>query len=514
MKDLEDVLIVPPIYEMSPDGTLAFHFHEGQQEVMECDARFIFMLAGSQGGKTTVGSCWLYQEVCRRTILPQYYHMLQTGMTPPPEAWMKEGGDFIAGTSDYGLFKMKMLPELLKLFVDTMKVGRYWAGSRVIELRDPREQVFWAKTDKDPMWGRIILRSAQAGKAAKSANSVGVGSWESATAKGAWIDECGQDAFTIDTWDSIKARLAIHRGRVLGTTTLYNHGWLKTQIYDRWKAGASNIAVIQFDSILNPAFPMDEYLEAKATMPEWKFKMRYQGQFDKPAGMIFSDFDESVGIIPPTAIIDTTPIIVGYDPGAVNTASVWLALNKEHNRIILFNEFLDGNISMAEHASLFKHRSAGYAKVRCVGGSRSEKQFRMDMQENKVRIIEPPIVDVEAGLNRIIALMRTDTLRITSNCRNTLAQVREYARKVDAYGEPTPEIDEKSKYHFIDALRYAATLIRMTPKALPDKEKLDRSVREPIPQFGQPQQLQRRYDPKVEDFVTDNDDRPYVPQFG
>jgi hypothetical protein len=189
-------------------------------------------------------------------------------------------------------------------------------------------------------------------------------------------------------------------------------------------------------------------------------------------------------------------------------------LEKNTNRVILFDEHLDGNISMAEHASLFKHRATGYVKVRVVGGSKSEKQFRMDLQEHKIRIIEPPIVEVEAGLNRIIALMRTDTLRITSNCRQTLAQVREYARKVDAYGEPTPEIDDKSKYHFVDALRYAATLIRMRPKPLPDKDKLDRSVKPPIPQFGVPQPVQRRYDPTVEDFVTDNDDRPYVPQFG
>ena len=66
---------------------------------------------------------------------------------------------------------------------------------------------------------RIVLRSANA-----------EGGLESLTGKAAVLDECGQDDFTLEAWEAIQRRLSLSRGRVLGGTTPYNLGWLKTQI--------------------------------------------------------------------------------------------------------------------------------------------------------------------------------------------------------------------------------------------------------------------------------------------
>ena len=123
------------------------------------------------------------------------------------------------------------------------------------------------------MWGRIILRSAQS-----------EGGLESATALTAWLDECGQDKFKLSDWEAVLRRLSLTEGRVLGTTTIYNLGWLKSQVYDRWKNGDPDFDVIQFKSIENPAFPMEEYRRAKRTPPLWKFRMFYEGESDRPAG--------------------------------------------------------------------------------------------------------------------------------------------------------------------------------------------------------------------------------------
>ena len=191
---------------ISPEGLITINPHPGQLKVLQSDRRFIMNLAGSQGGKTCLGPVWLHREIGE-----------------------KGGGDYLATTSTYDMFKLKMLPELLSEFVEGMvtdgnynqpyrvDIGKYWPGLRLIELAEdlgPGE--FWAKNENDRMWGRIILRSADA--------KAGL---ESATAKAAWLDELGQKEFTLEAWEATLRRLSLSQGRVLGTTSLYYWGWLK-----------------------------------------------------------------------------------------------------------------------------------------------------------------------------------------------------------------------------------------------------------------------------------------------
>ena len=74
---------------------------------------------------------------------------------------------------------------------------------------------------------------------------------------------------------------------MLGTTTPYNVGWLKTHWYDLWRAGDPGYEVVRFSGNLNPAFPQDEYERAKRTMAEWRFKMFYDADFTVPEGLFY-----------------------------------------------------------------------------------------------------------------------------------------------------------------------------------------------------------------------------------
>ena len=82
--------------------------------------------------------------------------------------------------------------------------------------------------------------------------------------KAAWLDEVGQHQFTRQAWEAVLRRLNIARGRILGTTTVYEIGWYKLEIYDRWKQGDPNIEIIQGDSIDNPVFSREAYEDARA----------------------------------------------------------------------------------------------------------------------------------------------------------------------------------------------------------------------------------------------------------
>ena len=264
--------------------------HTGQTRAWDSTRRLIFMLAGTQGGKTSFLPWWLHREI------------QQCGP-----------GDYIAVTSSYDLFKLKFLPEMRTVFEHVLGIGRYWAGERIIEIKNFETGQFDAKRADDPMWARIILRSA----ATK-------GGLESATAKAAILDEVGQDEFTLDDWQAVLRRLSLHQGRVCAGTTIYNMGWLKTEIYDAWADGDPDIDVIQFESTTNPAFPQAEFERAKRTMQDWRFQMFYLGQFARPIGLIYNAFTDDM-LVDPFSIPADWKRVMGIDFGGANTATVLLA---------------------------------------------------------------------------------------------------------------------------------------------------------------------------------------------
>lgn len=407
------------------NGELRLKPHPGQSRALLSNKRFIFIFAGTQGGKTSFLPWWLVQEITRCG-----------------------GGDYIAATSSYDLFKLKFLPEMRTVFEHILKRGRYWAGDKIIELMNPATGQFEAKTANDPMWGRIILRSASS-----------QGGLESATAKAAILDECGQDEFSLETWEAVLRRLSLSRGRVCGGTTLYNMGWTKTEIYDAWADGDPDIDVIQFPSYVNPAFPRAEYDRAKSKMQGWRFDMFYDGKFTKPAGLIYSDFEDSM-LVDPFPVPADWPRVVGLDFGGANTAKLFMAQNPADERWYIYHEILSGGKSTAEHAAeLMGLLPDGLHGVDIAGGAKGETQQRMDWGAAGVRVHEPKIPDVEAGIDRVTQLIKSDRLRVFRSLSGLRDELGRYSRKVDPGGNPMDEIKDKNTFHRLDALRYAAVYI-------------------------------------------------------
>lgn len=413
------------------DDTLTLNLHSGQQRAWLSRRRFVFMLAGTQGGKTSFGPWWLWREIQQRG-----------------------SGDYIAATSSYDLFKLKMLPEMRMVFENLLGIARYWAGDKVLEIKNPDGE-FQASRADDPMWARVILRSAAA-----------EGGLESTTAKGAWLDEVGQDEFSLQAWEAVLRRLSLAEGRVLGTTTPYNLGWLKQQIFDAWERGDPDIDIIQFASINNPIFPKSEFERARRTLPAWKFRMFYRGLFGRPAGMIYKDFvdklrSEGGHKVEPFVIPRHWPRIVGIDPGGVNHAKLWIAHDTDRDHYFIYRESLSGDKTTSEHAAeLLRYEAEGENVIAYAVGQKSEKQQRKDYEDQGLNnVVEPPFHDVESGIDKIISLLKQHRLFVFSDLDGLLDQLMRYSRKVDANGEPTAEIKDKNQYHFLDAMRYAVAQI-------------------------------------------------------
>lgn len=423
---------VPALWNLDSNGRLVKRMHGGQSRAWLSDRRFVFVVAGTQAGKTSWGPLWLWREI--------YGDDTREGAG---------GGDYLAVTASYDLFKLKMLPSLREYFEHARGAARYWATDRILELAEPEEGRFWASSSTDPMWGRIILRAATAG-----------GGLESATAKAAWLDECGQDEFTVESWEAVLRRLSLFRGRCLGTTTPYNMGWLKTEVYDRWRAGDPDFAVVQFRSTVNPAFPQEELERACATMPPWRFRMFYEGEFTRPAGLIYDCWDDDFNLVAPFEIPPEWPRYVGIDFGGVNNAVVWLAqdigvsTDVQQSVFYAYRESLAGDLTTAEHIARMRTASQGENVAGSWGGAPSEEQQRRDWWHDGWKIMAPGIADVESGISRVYGLIKPRRLKVFSNCSGMRDEIGSYRRKLDASGQPTEDIVDKRTFHRLDALRY------------------------------------------------------------
>jgi hypothetical protein len=420
----------PPLYQVRPDGTLEFNPHEGQARVWLSLARFILMLAGTQGGKTSFGPIWLWREITRT-------------------ADIRGGNDYLAITTSYPLFALKMLPEMRKWFEYTLGIARYWNGPRVLELKDPRTGTYWARTAADLMWGRIILLSVGSG-----------GGLEAATAKAVWLDEVGQDEWDILDWEAVLRRLSLARGRVLGTTTVYNMGWTKTEWYDKWADGNKEYDVVQFDSVENPAFPREEFEAAATRLPDWRYEMFYRGRYAKPAGLIYNVFDEAL-LAEDVDHPQEWDRMVTFDFGGANQVMLWWVLSPAGVWTV-YDEYHGGGKSTAEHATYVKERDLPFRELKViqyVGGAGSEGQQRRDWSAEGVPIEEPPDVGVEPGIDRVIELFKTGRLKIARRCKGLRHELATYRRKLGDDGQPTEEIMDKRKFHRLDALRYGAAKI-------------------------------------------------------
>lgn len=412
------------LYEIDGE-TLRLNFHEGQLKAWDSKARIIAMIAGSQGGKTSFGPWWLYREI-------------ETCGT----------GDYIAVTASYDLFKLKMLPEIRNVFEHILKIGRYWSGDKILEIRDPSTGGFWANRADDPMFARVILRSSEA----KSG-------LESSSAKAGWADEAGQDKFTLSAWEAFRRRLTLSRGRVLITTTPYNLGWLKQQIADRRGAG---IDIVNFDSIANPNFSHEEFEELRATMPTWKFNMFHRGLFERPPGMIYNDFvddyrEHGGHKVKPFPIPGNWLSYVGVDPGVIHTCKVWLVRDPENYVYYVYRESLGERKGATEHAedAMATAQESHETVIKWAVGAKSEIYHQEDWRNAGVgSVYAPEHADVEAGIDRVIALLRTRQLFIFDTCTGILDQFGTYARVIDDSANVTEKIKDKETYHYLDALRY------------------------------------------------------------
>lgn len=402
---------------------LQVFLHEGQMRVKNSQKQYVAALCGAQSGKTEMMPMIMHDEMLKRG-----------------------SGDALAVSSSFPLMDKKLVPIYRQYFENYLHIGQWYEAKKklVVESGDLKYTIFFGS--------------------AKNPDSL-----ESATAKVAHLDEAGQDEFTLDGYEAVLRRVSGNNGRIFFTTTLYNFGWLKSQVYDRWMQGDQDYDVIQWDSIIRPGFSKTVWADRKRKMQSWKFDMQLRGIYSRPAGMIYSDFCEEKHLIKPFTIPQKWNWHVGIDPGGVHTALLWIAEEPNVKKYYVVKSYLDGNMTTPQHVAKAKRQHEYPYVIDWRGGNlTNEQQFRDDWNAEGIPVQEPAVRNVEAQIDRVNTLWKDDRLFVFDNEANTTApqgemsfldEVRSYSRELDENGQPTEKIKDDKKYHKLACLRYFASKI-------------------------------------------------------
>lgn len=436
------------------DGRLTVRLHPGQTAAWKSKRRTIAVIAGSQSGKTVFAPLWLLREI---------------QLCGP--------GDYALISPTYTLSEVKAIPELLALFKRTLQLGTYTASPirRFTFGKAAARRFFGYEPECDT---HILFGYAE-----------NPDSLESATYKAICCDEAGMRAFKKDSWSALQRRLAISQGRTLITTTPYGSGgWLR-ELYDRWKAGDPEIDVIRFNSLENPAFPRESYERARQTLPLHLFQRFHLGMFTVAAGLIYDCFRESEHKIAQQRIPDEWDRFLGLDFGAVNTNAVFVARDPHSGQYICYREYHAGGRTAAGHVQALLQ---GEPKIPyCVGGSKSESNYRGEYLAAGLPVHEPGISEVELGINRVYGGIKQNKLLFQSHLAGTLEEIGEYSRECDSNGNPTDAIADKATFHYLDSLRYIGShlfrpVVEWVPDLTPRRQQMSIVARAPRGVFGRP----------------------------
>ena len=191
--------------------------------------------------------------------------------------------------------------------------------------------------------------------------------------------------------------------------------------------------------------------------------MFYLGQFTKPAGLIYDNFDEETAVVPRFEIPGHWQRYIGLDFGGVNTNAVFYAEHPETNEFYAYREYAAGE--RAANGHVYALRQGEPKNLVAFGGSRSEGQWRREFAAGGL-VVRPPLVkEVEVGVDRVYAGHANGRIKVFDDLDGYLLEKQNYSRVLDDDGNPTDQIEDKNRFHFMDAERYLGTyLFRPGPR--------------------------------------------------
>ncbi len=415
--------------------TRVFTPHVHQKVIWDSNKKLTAAISGHHGGKSHIGPYWILRE-----------------------ARKFPGDDFLICGPTHGTLKKAAIPKFLSLvktlglpveYNPALGVG-YRAGDR--EYRLPQGGIVYFVTADRP------------------------GSMQGAHCRGFWMDETVDT--TYEVYETLMGRIAGFGGRGLITTTPYDMGWLYEHVYMRWKNGDPDTLVHQWRSIDNPTFPKKEWAYMKKILPPWRFRMLYEGQFERPMGLVYDCFKADNWIEPYTPPREWERVL-GLDWGFTDPmACVWMAKSPE-NKIVLYDEFYrsgwmhyeteekrpDKGAMMYptemidEIVKRCKERGEKVRAVYCDPSRPEYVEYARERFEAELgcRHVYSAINSILPGIERCYKMVRSGNLYVCNDLLHFRDEQAKYQWETDnVNGEPLKNAEPIDKHnHLMDAWRYA-----------------------------------------------------------
>lgn len=225
-------------------------FHTKQMDILHSQARFNAAIAGTGGGKTVVGAYWCLIQI-QRAIL----------------RYGKCTGMIIAPT--YKVLSRATVPTFLDATKYTDIEGNWKDHTGYFESK--------SKYVLPHDWGVIWCQGAD-----------NPGGLEGGQFDFVWGDEGGQ--FKKATFEAITGRTGAKQAPILITTTPYGLGTLYDTWYKEYLNGNTDYNFQIWASVVNPAYPQEEFERAKRRLSPEKFSERYEGKFMQLEGLVYPAF--------------------------------------------------------------------------------------------------------------------------------------------------------------------------------------------------------------------------------
>jgi len=348
-----------------------------QYEVLTAKERYLFALAGNQGGKTTIGSIWAYNQIQENP---------------------KGAGLILAPVYD-----TLRHSTLMKFFTIFPQLQKYYVK---------KENIIYL-----PTGGKVFCRSAD-----KPEHLEGL------TLNWVWGDEA--DGFSYDVFLILQSRLSTTLGRALFTTSIYNRSWV-SKFYNE---NIEDVKVISWSSIDNPYFPKKEYERLKKIVDPVLFDRMYNAKPSFLTGLVYSNFKDQDIIYDTDYQVDY--YIVGIDFGIYDPTTISLIAVSKNKGYIVEKEFYKPAADISE---IVRFLEPYKDKIKQVYLDPSQKTVALELKKI-FPVFDLKEKNVLSSIYVVRSVIHQGLLKIKSNCYYHIKEIKSYSfKKSSLYFVEEPE---------------------------------------------------------------------------
>jgi len=384
------------LIRMENNNQIVFTPHWGQYKILTSEKRFLFAIAGIQGGKTTCGVFWSQLQM---------------------QKYPTENG-LICGLSHDQVSNV-ILDKFFTIF--------------------PQYRQFFIKKEKTlylPTGGKVFFRPLEDPKYI-----------EGITAKWVWIDE--GDLISYKAYLIVRGRIGATGGRLLITSSLADGGWLDE--YSEKMGGDQEVEVVRWRSIDNPGFSRAEWEALKAELDPTIFRRRYEAIGTKASGRVYSNFDFSKHVKEFDKDEFEEKAFLGFDWGWADPCAIVCVSFTNKKNLYVTEDFALEKISF----DLIEQVVNKFRTKHKIVGMYGDPENKMVMNEisKKIRFeIQSANRDLTGGIEKVRNLIFQNRLYVLPKCTNILREIRLYRYEEKLNGISEEPKDENN--HCLDALRY------------------------------------------------------------